>query len=367
MYQLIIKSINNEVIFKNLSMKNQLDDCLLQEIRDNIHQQFDIQDFSFVYKGIIVKKNQERLVKLPRVVMDNTITIVVLSNSIQKKFITCHLCQGNSCKNLGTIFYLPIQKICEVKRYVQRRFNLSIIEVLKKDIPLSLKQESIYTVAQVMEFKDNGLALYFRKTVPLAINTKKLVSIIEISDEEVSNEFSSKLNVPTNDEIEDANGLEKDRKIFFRNFITHNRTYLIQKERQTNLTTVYGIVAVAWYRLKSKLLMNMVSNLKCETSELLKWVDKINFYEFNLNSLERKMKLQKGDNLRKIEDEVFDELKRLKTAQINLEKSLENQNQSKIRNKEKRAEMDRNINIDLEKSDLEIIINDIKSDFLIYD
>ena len=298
-------------------------------------------------------------------ILDNVITIA-LSVLTQKEFVTCYLYQSNSCKHLGTVCFLPIQRVVDAKSYIQKRFNLFFnVEVLKNNVPLSSKQQSIYTVAQVIQLKDDGLSLFKKNKIIPPEDKKKepIVSTIEISDEDISNEFSSKLKIPTDDEIEAASELERDMMIFFMNFVTHNRTYLNQKERQNNVTTVYGIVDVAWCRLKSKLLMNMASKLNTETSETLKWVGKINFYEYNLKILEKKMKAQnEASVLRKLEEEVYDEFKRLKTAQANLEKTFGSENSFK-----NKSEIDKSIDINLDDLDLDYIAKDLKSDFVIYD
>lgn len=265
------------------------------------------------------------------------------------------------------MFIEPIMKLRDLKIYLEKKHHFdSKINFLKNGVIFTLKQESIYHISQIVA-SENVLTLHIECNN--AISEEIVSEIIEISDEKCKpDKLNSKIKKYTDSQIGNAEGLERDKMVFFNNLIHHNMIYLLEKEKITNQTTVLGIVDVAWCKRKSKLLLNIASNQRNPSSKILKWIDRINILEFNLSKLyckiQKKKKISSGDCSR-IEEEIITELSNLKTAQTNLEKTMDaNEADKKPMEKKKEENMH---NITLEQSHIESMIKDIKLDFTVHE
>lgn len=356
-------------------------DFALDKVRSIIVNVTRIDQFDFIYRKVSLTKTQEHKYTLRKILHPPYTFTISIPSMIN--FLTCILItKDGSTKNIGVIFYKFSDSITNLKELIRDKFNLPELIVLKKGVPLTHRQESIYKVSQVQDegkislSKSPSLVSNFsvEKDASVLVDKENLKDIIDLTDvseahekelKDSSNEENErKLKAYTKIEIAASVGLERDRMIFVNNFISKHSDVLERKLNISCLTTVNGIIDTSWLQTKTKLLLRKVTD-ESQSKVVGKWVNEMKFSTFHIERCYEKIQECFHDKdqskMLKYEEEIAELFKKLKLSQANFCKSFDTC-------RTKKEEVETVVACEhLEKTEVEEIVKELKTDFGLYD
>ena len=356
-YHINLRTTENDyIVLGSLELSDYI---TLEQSRKVIRKSFDnIPDFAFIYKNIRLKRNQEISLKISRVAEENVIAIDISYDTDVKLFVL----ELDHCSKKEKCFLSSKMKLTELSDFIEKKLLLTNLSFSKKGVVLSKKQELVYPIESVAEWKNNVFTISVNggdqiqkadQTVELSL--QQSVEVIEIPDDE-------EIELKGSDNLSSIKTFSED---VFNNFIIHNKAFLEKKERTTNTTVVYGIIDCAWTIMKTKLLLNEVKKSPPSAS-VLKWVDKMTASNIDLQKRCQQLKVKRdSSNTKDMEEEISKTLTSLKLSQNNIEKALGNNQiipheQEERNDKENEEEKDE---FSVEDEEIESIVSQIKADF----